>query len=373
MKDPYATTDHIPKDIPRDDEEKLLVKAGVSKMQIAWRRQEIRGRYRGKVELFQMENPSDPDECFMSALMPAFSPEERIWASQTVDSQFIVGDLFASGPEAPIKLLPNEKGWWRFYEEPQKNCEYYIGVDAARGIDWARPTAEPGDFAAIVVINGSTCATAAVLEQWIPPDVVARQCYLAGKYYRTREISDWHWALMNIEISGGFGGEVQRRLVNDYSYPMHRFLRWRGRDDRLHGRPGVNIGWVSTRDSNDMKLNTFRIALHNQAFRVRDFRLNEQIQAASMTYDDTDAEVPRGHDDVLDAAMFAWIARDQNRPRTVMTPEESVTAGPKVMWNFQTDQEAVFKRMWESLEYMRNPKKRKDNPAQEVVRHINGT
>src|SRR6266446_5488519 len=178
--------------------------------------------------------------------------------------------------------------------------------------------------------------------------------------------------MMNIEISGGFGNEVQRRLINDYNYPMHRMLRWRGRDDRIHNRPGQNIGWVSTRDSNDMKLNTFRIALANKVLTVRDYRLNEQIQRASMNYDDTDAEVPRGHDDVLDAAMFAWIARDQNRPRTNIPVEDTETAGHKVIWKLQNDPEAVFKRMWQSLEIMRNPKKKQDNPAQQAVRHING-
>lgn len=379
MKDPYAFADpRIAKNAATDgtDDEKLLIKSGVGLSQIAWRRQEIKGRYRGKVELFEMENPSDPDSCFLSAEMPAFSPEERTWSAQTVTSQFINGSFRAASPDSPIKFIPDAPnaetpGWWRVYEEPQKNCEYYVGVDAARGIDWARPSAEPGDFAAIVVINGSTCAVAAVLEQWIPPDIVARQCHMIGKYYRTLEISEWHWAMMNVEISGGFGNEVQRRLIQDYNYPIHRFLRWRGRDDRIHGRPGQNIGWVSTRDSNDMKLNTFRIALSNQVFHVRDFRLNEQIHRASMNYDDTDAEVPRGNDDVLDATMFAWIARDMERPRIVQPIDETETQGHRVMWKFQSDPEATFKRMWESMEIMRNPKKRQLGPAQEIVRHIN--
>jgi len=377
MRDPYAVTKIIPRDIPKDDEERVLLRAGVSKVTIAWRRQEIRGRYRGKVELFEMENPTDPDSAFTKSAMPAFSQEERVWSAQTVENNFVNGDFYADGPNSPVKLIPTPPdarpgGWWRVYEEPQKNCEYYVGVDAARGIDWARPTAEPGDFAAIVIINGTTCAIAAVLEQWIPPDIVARQCYLAGKYYRTQEISEWHWAMMNIEISGGFGNEVQRRLIQDHNYPIHRFLRWRGRDDRIHNRPGQNIGWVSTGASNDMKLNTFRIALANHVLRVRDYRLNEQIQRASMTYDSTDAEVPRGHDDVLDAAQFAWIARDQERPRESIPIDATETAGNKVMWKLQNDPEAVFRRLWESLDLMKNPKKGQNNLAQQAVRHING-
>jgi intein/homing endonuclease len=90
MKDPYAfdaTVRRDPsliKDAPADEEERTLMRTGVGIDQIAWRRQEIRGRYRGKRELFEQENPSDPLSCFSQTEMPAFSLEERTWARQTV-------------------------------------------------------------------------------------------------------------------------------------------------------------------------------------------------------------------------------------------------------------------------------------------------
>ena len=109
MKDPYAFADpRIAKNAATDgsDEEKLLIKAGVGLSQIAWRRQEIKGRYRGKVELFEMENPTDPDSCFLSAEIPAFSPEERTWSAQTVTSQFINGSFRTSGPRGSGQVHP---------------------------------------------------------------------------------------------------------------------------------------------------------------------------------------------------------------------------------------------------------------------------
>ena len=59
------------------------------------------------------------------------------------------------------------------------------------------------------------------------------------------------------------------------------------------------------------------------------------------------------------------------RPRIVQPIDETETQGHRVMWKFQSDPEATFKRMWESMEIMRNPKKKQLGPAQEIVRHIN--
>jgi hypothetical protein len=372
MRDPYAHADpRIAKDAPIDDEEKLLIKAGIPLDKIAWRRQEIKGRYRGKIELFEMENPSDPESAFMTAEMPAFSPDEKAWSMQHVSDKLFRADLVSPNKLAwQVLYKRHEDGLWKIYEEPQKHCEYYIGVDAARGVEWWDTAKKnTADFAAIVVLNGSTCAIAAVLEAKIPPDQVAREVALAGRLYRTPDISEYHYALLNIEITGGYGNEVQRRLFNDYAYPIHRFARWRGRDDKINMRSTQNIGWVSTQNTNEMKLTAFRIALANKAFYVRDARLNEQIQTASMR-DDTDAEVTFGHDDVLDATMFAWIARDMNRPRTLVDIHESERQSLPNLIQLSNDPQAVFNRLWQSVNNMRNPIKM--SKAEQVVKEING-
>src|ERR1039458_108707 len=41
-EDPYAVSNNVPTDIPKDDEEKVLLKAGLTKYQIAWRRHELK-------------------------------------------------------------------------------------------------------------------------------------------------------------------------------------------------------------------------------------------------------------------------------------------------------------------------------------------
>jgi hypothetical protein len=373
MKDPYAFADPtIAKDAPIDEDERALMKSGVERAQIAWRRQEIRGRYRGKKELFEMENPSDPLSCFSQVELPAFSLEEREFAVRNVTDKFRPGTFLprAEKQHVPVRFREEDNGVWRLYEEPQKRCEYYVGVDAARGYDafHGGDVRKVTDFAAIVVINGSTGAVAAVMEARTPPDATAKQVALAGKYYRTPEISEGHFALLNIAITDGFGNEVQRRVIHDYDYPLTRFLRWRGRDDRIHGRPGQNIGWIDTQMTNEMRLNTFRIGLYNKMIIVRDARLAEQISAASMT-SSGDAENLRGHDDVLDAAMYAWIARDQERPRVIVDVDETETTYYRTMIRFANDPQARFNQLWDQLQNMVHPKR--GNAVDTIVNHIN--
>jgi len=375
MKDPYAYADPgIIRLGDLDNDEKALMADGVERAQIAWRRMEIRGRYRGKKELFEQENPSDPMSCFLQTEMPAFSAEERAFAKLhiQVPPKVGVGSFVPSNTPSqfPIAIKIHDNGLWRIYEEPQKQCEYYIGVDAARGYDGFRGGDENRvtDFAAIVVVNGSTCATAAVLEGRIPPDRVAKEVALAGKFYRTLEISEFHYALLNIAITDGFGNEVLRRVKNDFDYPIHRFLRWRGRDDRIHNRAGQNIGWIDTASTNDIRISTFRIALENQIFICRDERLVEQIQIASM--EGTDAEVVRGHDDVLDACMYAWIARDMERPRTKIEPDQSETVAQRMMMKLANDPQSIFNNLNRQIESWKRPSK--PNAVEQMVRHING-
>lgn len=377
MKDPYAFADPKIAKAPYDSDERALMASGIGKAQIAWRRQEIRGRYRGRKEFFEMENPSDPLSCFTQVDLPAFSLEEREWAKRSVVMPLVppgavgVGSFVGSDnrDQFPIRVRLEEQGPWRIYEEPQKGCEYYIGVDAARGYDAlvGGDDRKVTDFAAIVVINGTTSAVAAVFEARFPPDRVAMQVSLAGKFYRTMEISEWNYALLNIATTDGYGNEIQRRLKEDWGYPIHRFLRWRGKDDRIHGRPGTSIGWVDTAATNDMRLNAFRIALANHQFFARDFRLVEQIMQASMR--GTDAEVYRGHDDVLDAAEYAWIARDLERPRENRKVDDTITARHAAVIRLANDPRAVFNALWADLQKMSKPGRA--DALEQMVSHIN--
>lgn len=106
--------------------------------------------------------------------------------------------------------------------------------------------------------------------------------------------------------------------------------------------------------TNQMRLDVFRIALSNQAFQVRDYRLAEQIQAASLT-PTGDAEDYRGHDDVLDATMYAWIARDMERPRMLIAAGDTQAIQNPQLLKMANDPVAHFTRFWGDVTRMAKP------------------
>src|ERR1035441_5246956 len=89
---PYAVSNNVPTDIPKDDEEKVLLKAGLTKYQIAWRRHEIATYYQGIVEDFAVECPLIPEDSFLSGGSPAFAHEEIQYVKSTVRDPLITAE-----------------------------------------------------------------------------------------------------------------------------------------------------------------------------------------------------------------------------------------------------------------------------------------
>jgi intein/homing endonuclease len=313
-EDPHAVSNQIPTDCGmKDDEEKALLKSGLTKYQIAWRRHEIATTYQGIVEEFNVENPLEPNDAFRSSGFPAFAYEEQQYATSSVREPLLTAELERTRDPWVVKLSPmGIRGRIKIWELPQPRMEYYIGVDLCRGED---ETERPGDFAAIVVINGSTGEQAAAFTERMDPSKMADLVDKLGRFYRTPQISPSHCALLNIEVNANLGAECQRLLRDRYAYPAWRFARWRGsKDDRYNRKVGTAIGWETTGASRKLMFAAFRNSLREKAVCVRDSAWASQICAATM--DDGRFEVTIGHDDVLLAGLMAWIARQQFPPQT---------------------------------------------------------
>ncbi len=313
-EDPHAVSNQIPKDIGlKDDEEKVLLKAGLTKYQVAWRRHEIATTYQGIVEEFNVENPLEPNDAFRSSGFPAFAYEEQQYATASVREPLLTAELERTRDPWVVKLSPmGIRGRIKIWELPQPRMEYYIGVDLCRGED---ETERPGDFAAIVVINGSTGEQASAFTERMDPSKMADLVDKLGRFYRTPQISPSHCALLNIEVNANLGAECQRVLRDRYAYPAWRFARWRGsKDDRYNRKVGNAIGWETTGASRKLMFAAFRSSLREKAVCVRDSAWASQICAATM--DDGRFEVTIGHDDILLAGLMAWIARQQFPPQT---------------------------------------------------------
>jgi hypothetical protein len=215
-----------------------------------------------------------------------------------------------------VRLAPmGTRGRIKIWELPQPRNEYYVGADFARGEDAENPDSKNvNDFAAITVWNGSTGEQAASFCERIDPSKMADVLDKIGRFYRTPEISGQHCALMNIEMNANLGAECQRRMRDQYAYPVWRFARWRGgKDDRYHKKPGTAIGWETTGNSRNLMFAAFRNSLREKALAVRDSELASQICEASMK--DGRFDVIHGHDDLMLSALIGWISRQQFPPK----------------------------------------------------------
>ena len=326
MEDPYSRADpSIAADAPIDDEERILLKSGVDRAQLAWRRRSIATDFGGRIQGFMEENPSSPEEAFISTGMPAFTTEEQHIVSLSVKKPVEQGELILDGNK--VKFLPRTEWPLVFWEMPKPGNEYYIGWDSARGFDVDRPDAPPGDFAAGVVWNGTTGEMAARFMDRANTRVQASILNALGRYYCTQEISQRHYAMLAIELTGNLGLEVQARLREEYQYPLDRFYYWRGRDDKVTKRRGFSIGWETNSRTRDLMFANFRTGIRDKACVIRDEVCASQIAGATML--ESGWNVRRGHDDVMVASMIAWTARIQWPPRKISDrlsiPEKKVS------------------------------------------------
>lgn len=334
-----------------DEEERTLLKIGIDPRNIAWRRISIATEYAGIVEDFQQENPLNAAEAFIAQGRPAFAHEEIQYANRYVIPPPYSGDLERSERDrARIEFRENAtRPILHIWHMPKPGHEYAVGADAARGIDTDNPNRPPGDYSAAIVFDSTTGEQVAGSQTRLNPRELADFLDKLGRFYCTPQMGDSHFAWMYIELTGNLGLETQRRLREDYHYPRHRFAPWRGRDDRIHRLKTNAIGWETNDRTRQMMFAAFRASLRERAIRIYWGVLADQLGNATM--EDSCWDVVRGHDDVLMAAMIAWMARIQNPPQTYAEPVSFSTMGamPDYPVYVQPEMQLALVKDWEDL------------------------
>lgn len=316
------------KDAPVDAEERDLIKLIKARRdhspedimrRVAWRRWALETRCQGYIELFHQEFPVTPEEAFVSTGEPAFEKSEMLFAKASVKKPSIRGrfrrDLTAlgigsSGGQNGKGFVFDESsdGEWLLWDKPVAGQTYFIGADAARGeeIGESGQTRATGDFAAIVIWNGSTGQQVARYAERTAPERLAGELDMAGRYFNR--------AMISIELTGNLGLWCQTVLRDRYQYP--NLYRWKGKDDRVgaagHAKRAA-IGWETTMRTREIAFSAFRAALREERVFPRDQALVTQMDLASRQ-EGFRWDVIRGHDDILMAAMIGWVAREQYAP-----------------------------------------------------------
>lgn len=300
-------------DAPATDFERDLMKKpfNATREQIAWMRMVLEGQCRGSELMFSQEYPWTPEVAFVATGDPAFTTAEIHYALSTKRPPIMRGSFSRNGNQ--VTFTKNQKGKTYIWEEVKPTCHYYVGVDCARGIE-AETGRASGDFAAYVVLNGTTGDIAARFCDWVNPIEMANDVDMAGRYYNK--------AMMNIELTGNLGLWCQQVLRDQYMYP--NWYIWKGKDDKMPGKSKSHaMGFETQGRSRDLLLATFRGKLHDGmknspgGLALRDEELIRQMDLMTMATG-MRWEIEHGHDDVFMACCFAVIACSQYPPPNIL-------------------------------------------------------
>lgn len=296
VRDPEEAEDAPATDMERE----LMTDFKATKAQIAWSRWCFETQCNGIENRFFSEYPYCYSVAFTSSAYPAFEQEEIRRARKTVRDPVARG--FFDLEDGRPRFKPSRSGTWLIWENPQEGHEYFLGADAARG-KLSQDSEAIGDFAAVSIFDGSTGRQVARFADRISPDTFSRMIYAAGIAYNE--------ALVNIELTGGWGRWAQKELRDKYYYS--NLYGWKGKDDRMiPGKRSNLAGWETTSTSRDRMYNAFRAKLRSRSITIRDEELLHQMSAAEMYYGRW--EVEKMHDDILVSAFLAVVAISDYAP-----------------------------------------------------------
>ena len=304
LQDPACIADEqLASDAPASDLERELMSKPflATRAQVAWMRNVLESECQGYDKVFAQEYPWTPSVAFQASGDPAFTPEEINFSESTCLKPALQGHMEWKDDKPHFVRVSN--GALHIWEEPKWNHKYYMGMDAAVGM-------ESGDFAAISIWDGTTGREVAQYADRVVPEIVSFLLHALGHWYNK--------ALINGELTGNSGREVLRILRDRYHYP--NLAMWKGKDDKIMGsghNRAPTLWWEMTSYSRRKLFDCFRIAIRggirNEEFKaiVRDPALWSQMADASLS-DWGRWEVERGHDDILVSAMLAIVSIAQN-------------------------------------------------------------
>ena len=319
-KDPtYRRPPEDAADAPADDYERWLMREfSCDKGQIAWWRATLENECKGTLAIMQQEYPASPEEAFIATGDPAFEHNELEYARSKLRDPVATGNIVCpEGTYLNPRFEAADGGDWLIWAMPTPGHKYYMGSDAARGLQMEEGDFEPspeGDFASSCIWDGTTGELVAVMAKRVNPERLAAIDNAAGRFYNN--------AMVNIELTGNLGIWAQKVLRDDMRYPS--IYHWRGsRDDRVKDMNAYFkrnvLGWETTQRTREMMMDAFRAGLRQCRVIIYSKALIAQMEVATRK-EGFRWEVIRGHDDILVAAMIGWITREQWGPPITKPP-----------------------------------------------------
>ena len=249
--------------------------------QLHWRRVTIANECSGQMDMFHQEYPATPQEAFVASARQVFDadlvrgvlletslsdPREPsadhpgpnrglLTAKSHTERRGRSGTIEV--PEAPLwtpahKLTLGQSPEWKIWgpAKPRTEGQYVVGADVSGG----EVEAERGESAyhAIQVVDQRERVQQAEYRSRIDPDLLAEQLYLAALLFNKAWIA--------VEVTGGWGLPVARKIWMDYRYP---YLYFQQKPDTRTERKEHRLGW-------DTNKKTLPIIVANMAEQLRE-------------------------------------------------------------------------------------------------------
>jgi hypothetical protein len=289
--------------------------------QLLWRRNKIRGDFRGDERLFRQEYPSNPREAFLVSGNLFFNEESLLRYEESAYPPLMRADMIRRGDT--ITPMRTAQGDLRIFRLPDPKGHYVIFADTATGklaseretVSLADPEKGGRDFSAAWVYDTRSHTYAAILHGRMPPEVLAEQLALLGYYYTnasTRDDELRRPALIGVERNHSSGETVLNLLKDTWAYPTlyyHRLVNRRNGDKHT-----TTLGFVTTVDNRQMMLDEFAQALRENDVHLPD---SDTIREC-FTFIRDDTGKPQAaeecHDDRVMAAAGAYFISRFSRP-----------------------------------------------------------
>lgn len=262
-----------------EEERKMKRQYKLDDEQLVWRRWCIKNNCGGDHELFKQEYPSDDMEAFLTSGRPRFDiPVLREYLSQCTDGQC----GYLERVDGDIQFIPDDKGYIEIWEPPDRNKQYGIGGDPAKGLI-------TGDYSAGPVYDEDENMVA-LWHGHIDPDLFGDQLELLGLYYNE--------AVVAIE-ENNHGLAVINRMKESYMNLYKRTTL-----DKTTDTEKQQLGWWSSEKSKALAIDNLARLIRERQIGTKSKRFIQEC----LTYvrDDKGAtNAQQGcHDDIVMASAI---------------------------------------------------------------------
>lgn len=246
-----------PEEVWEQEELALAEEYSLDMQQLRWRRWCISANCGGDSDLFAQEYPASAEEAFLVSGRPVFNGKALAYAYQQAEQPLQRGRLVLANQRVEqdwqkwqIKLAEDKRGQLAIYEQPQRQGDYWIGIDVASGL-------VRGDYSAMAVIERKSLLPVAFWHGRNDPDLLGEEAVKLAVFYNQ--------AMLVPEINNQ--GIAVVSSIRRLHYPRIYRARQINRTEELLSS---EFGFRTGSQSKSLIINTLARYIREDALRLRD-------------------------------------------------------------------------------------------------------